>query len=840
MDFVVIDTEGKRQLREIAIINSQGQLIYEAFTAEHPDNYYKSNKKQPLKHIIGEFCNFTQDKILVFHNAEHDIKVLRRSFKQVNLPWRNFKNIQCTYLLAREYFPNFYSYSLEHLAQKLDLKVDRRYFNSRQAHTARYDAQFTYQLYLVIKNVMNKNMTVTINPFSSSRVDNPFQEHPDNTNIYHNQYKTLESIIDDIKCDKRNHQSQGAVVIGEPGTGKTHLIMRLARERLQHNRLLFIPCPNDAHTVKYHTYSCILESLNKKIPDTNFNQLEYLLAYSFVQIISTVQNPSQQILSIIEKTKNNPLALYELLGKEGSQNKRKNWDKIEQVTNIWWSNKYGTAGYAPEILKGIVKFCRYTKPHLKQLVKRWLAAEELEPEELDKIGLKGWTEETSKENFSLEAIALLGKLSLLSEPLIIVFDQLEMLGLEHNKDILFNFGESVKEIFTQVPNSLIILNLFPDRWRHFQQVFDGSIIDRISQQQVILETPTETEMKAILALKTKEAGATLESLFTETELQDIVTAQKSIRAVLNRAADYYRYKFKNIPIPARETANYDIIESNLSQSEIIDRLTKVEDQYQKIEQFLNKITQALAIFAPPTEDNIANVLASINTEEKHQNNNQIKHNNSAKATNLKPPQAQLSSSPFLEPETLESKVIKYIQARQQTLEKEYSEEEIILDEKDSGKLKDIIKIFSEITDLKTDILPSKRVLPPHIVISNKNICIGFLSSAKGSSFTSRIQNYNEFVAHDETIKFKLLRDVRSSIIKSNTVGAKEIAKLKNTKNGQFLEMNRENRITFELIYQLISDIYNQDLDINLDTELIPALKIIADYFQDYWLIESIK
>ena len=355
-----------------------------------------------------------------------------------------------------------------------------------------------------------------------------------------------------------------------------------------------------------------------------------------------------------------------------------------------------------------------------------------------------------------------------------------------------------------------------------------------------MNPPTETEINAILELKTKEAGTTLESLFTKTELQDIVTPQKSIRAVLNRAADYYRYKFKNIPIPARETTTYDIIESNLSQAEIITRLTKVETQYKQLEQLVNKITEDFARFARPTEDNIANILASINTEEEHQNNNQIKRSNSATVANLELPQTTQSSSPFPEPETLESKIIKHIQERQQILEKEYSDEKIILDEKDIGQLKDIIKVFAQLADLTTDILRSKRALPPHIVISNKNICIGFLSSAKGSSFTSRIQNYNEFVAQDEIIQFKLLRDIRSSVIKSNTVGAKEIAKLKNTKNGQFLEMNRENRITFELIYQLISDIYNQDLDVDLDTELKPALKIIADYFQDYWLIESIK
>ena len=241
LDFVVIDTEGTRQLREIAIINSQGELMYEAFNAEHPDNceLYASDRvveRKPLKDILSNFTKIIQDKTIVFHHAAHDLAVLKDSFKKANLTWKYLKNIRCTYAMAQKHFPNRYSHSLEHLAKQLNLKVDNCYFNPRQAHTARYDAHFTYQLYLNLIKIMNPSTPVTINPFSSSRVDNPFQNHPDNPELYRPQYTILESIIDDIKYD-RNHQSKGVVVIGEPGTGKTHLIMRLARKRLQHNRL---------------------------------------------------------------------------------------------------------------------------------------------------------------------------------------------------------------------------------------------------------------------------------------------------------------------------------------------------------------------------------------------------------------------------------------------------------------------------------------------------------------------------------------------------------------------------------------------------------------------------
>lgn len=134
--------------------------------------------------------------------------------------------------------------------------------------------------------------------------------------------------------------------------------------------------------------------------------------------------------------------------------------------------------------------------------------------------------------------------------MIIVFDQLEALGLTHNHNILLNFGEAVKEIFTHVPNSLIILNLFPERWQQFREVFDGSIVDRISQTTVRLERPNRRELKQILErkLETLELNLELDSLFQSEAMNDILE-QPSIRAVINRAADYYRYRVQGIPLP---------------------------------------------------------------------------------------------------------------------------------------------------------------------------------------------------------------------------------------------------------------------------------------------------
>ena len=807
MDFIVIDTEGRRELREIAIVDRYGKLIYEAFNRQYAD-YIQQETYKPLELILAEFKAIAANKTLVFHNAKHDLEVLQKSFTKANLTPPHYQQVYCTYRQAKKSL-NLANYSLEYLSKKLNLKVDRQYFVRQQAHVARYDARFTYQLYLYLQRM---NLAPSINPFGSSRVDNPFQTHPDNTSIYHAQYTTLESTLDDIKYDP-NHQSKGAVIIGQPGTGKTHLIMRLAQQRLKQNRLLFIPCPNDAKTIKYHTYSSILESLNKPIPDTGFNQLEYFLANTFVGIIKSTSADTQRIQAILNRIQDNPLKLYEILGGEGTQNRRDNWDYIEKFISNWWFQEYGAVGYAPEIIKGIVKFCRYSDLNYKQLIKKWLAADELEPEELDKIGLSSWQSEISKEDFSLDAIAVLGKLSLLHEPLIIVFDQLEMLGLEHNRAILLNFGEAVKEIFTRVPHSLIIFNLFPDRWQQLQQIFDGSIIDRLSQYQVYLEPPTPEEIKQILQLKAEAVNSDLAILFTDDELQQIIGDNNSIRRILNNASEYFRYKYKNVPLPQRQPS---IVEDISSQSAIITRLDRLESQQNRLEQLLTNIAQAFSSFTslPPNTQ-------IVSPEE-----------NSHTASQSNP-------SPLNLTKTLKAKVQDYLSTQREILEREYNESEILLDEKDAGKLQEIIIACQQIAELETDILPSKRVFPPHRLIVNKNLCIAFLSSCKGSKFTSRIQNFNEAIATKEQTKFILWRDVRSDRIQAKTVGSREIDKLNNTKNGEYKIFNRQNRIIFELLYKFVSDIHNQDLDINIATEFKPALEIAIEQLKDYWLIQEL-
>ena len=111
-DFIVVDTEGTAKLSEIAIINSQGQLIYEAFVKDELNvETFKFNAKLPVE-ILTDLVKLAQSKLIICHYAHHDIEVLKNSFSQAKLTWPNLR-FSCTFELAKALFKNLTSYSLE-------------------------------------------------------------------------------------------------------------------------------------------------------------------------------------------------------------------------------------------------------------------------------------------------------------------------------------------------------------------------------------------------------------------------------------------------------------------------------------------------------------------------------------------------------------------------------------------------------------------------------------------------------------------------------------------------------------------------------------------------------
>lgn len=804
--FIILDTEGRDIVNEIAMLDAQGNLLFEGFVQGHEAGH----DLYPLAELLQRFIACAAKKKIVCHYAEHDEQVLRRSFATAGLTWPGCSFI-CTWEAAKSSFPGLASYSLEYLSKSLHLKVKQRYFNTEAAHSARYDALFTFQLYRKMKIYNNKKRGTFSNPFSNTRVDSPFQRHTDLDDIHNDAFVRLTNLLDEIKADS-NQQSQGAVVLGVAGNGKTHLMMRLAQRTLKVNRLFFVRQPNHEKAVFYHIYSRILESFIEPIPDTEYSQLEYLLGCSFAKIvIKTLKNqakPSKKGLEVLQSLSQDPLNIYNVLSKQGAKTKRNNWDYIERQTLEWWQKEYGFSDYACKIVTGLIRYCRYSDPKKKELVRRWLAGHQLLESEIQAVRLHNWQEELSqeefvlekevsqeecvlekelsREEFALQAMVVFGKLSVEDEPLIIVFDQLE--GLKYNEKLLVCFGEAVKEMFTHVPNCLMLFNLFPDRWRYFQQIFDTSVTERMGQHQIPLETPSKEVMKKMLDLKLAEVELDHASLFEPDELE-VILSYHSIRGVLNCAADYYRYKVDDVPLPTN-TLGFEA----------------------RVDRTLQELRQEIAVLR------------------KHVG---LTKTDKPDGTTLNPGLPEVDN---------------YIKQKKEQLSTAYTGKHIISDTDDLGKLRLILEAVRPQYGFQLEYLRlGKRKLPEHVVIDHQHnkerkeqgdrpekAVVAFLH-ADASSFASRIKNFNQLVVQHKEIGFALFRDNREPKIKSK-VSKGEVEKLNNTKNGCFIYMDRAQRIHFELVHQIISDVQNHDLDAELD-QVMPLLEEIIG--KDFWLFRAI-
>lgn len=625
-----------------------------------------------------------------------------------------------------------------------------------------------------MKNIIRKK---NINPFGVSRVDNPFQDHVDLKTLFNNQFTRLKSIIDEISDDK-NHQSRGVILAGEPGSGKTHLIMRLAKALINSNRILFIRQPNNPDAIFYHIYARIVESLIQKVPETPYTQIEYLLAKSFSKIfiddVLKQKTPLPKMLAMKKMLEKDHLNLLRRLGSADNDEKRlKNWRAIEKRTLEWWGSTHGW-GIGAAVVRALVKYCSYPDFSRREIVRKWLIGLELSKYEIRKTGLENRDEKISTEEFALEAITVLGKLSIQDEPLILVFDQLE--GLKYNEELLMKFGENIKELFTHIPNCLIIFNFFPDRWEEYSNIFDESIVQRMSKDMIALNTPSKKEMMDLLNFRAKTYNINIGKYLSREDFI-IILKGTSIRNVLNNASDYYKFKKEGIPLPQK------IINPVGFDSKLVEEIEKLKQQISWISEYLNLETLS-------------------DSEQKEM-----------------------------------TQIRKILKDYEEKATNDYEKYLIINDSDDIGKINIIVKTLMEENLLDTSkTRMGRKKLPEHTMIkdiNNKDIVIGFLH-IDGKSFSSRIKNFNSVVWENPNTLFYIYRDKRAPVIHSKK-SLNEIKWLNSSDNGNLKTLSKIDRIQFEVVYKIITDIQNRELEINIES----AIKVIKHSYNDFWLLKLI-
>ncbi len=737
MDFLVIDTEGAPILREVAVVDSHGELLLELYTPEQADSYHSSDLVRPLPDLLKELRFLLRGRRLVAHNASHDSAVLRASFEACGLT-PPVLDWHCTVAIAQALHPALESYALAALCDQLG--VGSEPFSRDAAHQAAYDARFTYLLYRHLqRDQLSRRLSAEANPFSSSRVDTPFQSFSDDRLVNQAPFQRLAAVLQSVAADA-NRQSQGAVLIGDPGAGKTHLVMRLAQEVLQSNRLLFIRQPTQATSVLFHIYSRTLESLVEQVGDGPHSQLDLLLIRSIRGIFAKADVSTERDREILAALEAEDLSR---LGQEGSDARRQRWERIEVVLLRWWADHHGAAGFGRQILQGLLRFCRYIEPRRRESCRRWLATGEHEPVDRELEGLSPWNEEQLREEFSLQALRVIGLLCCLDQPLILVFDQLEGLWLEGNRPVLLRFGEVIKELFTHVPHALVLVTLFPDRWQQFQNDFDGSITGRVAQHVIQLEQPRPDQIEEILDLRLQLLGASARALFSSEEITAIAR-QSSIRSCINRAGAVFEHRVRGVPLPppppSAAVASHAADGLALNQ-----RLLLLEQQMGQILQRLDRLGGTA--IEPEREPETIKIMTADFPE-------------------------PASDHPSIGNDDLsahEGLFLRYRTSILDTLIQRWERSQIVDESDDAGKLRQICTGYQQIRPLKigTLRLGNKRV-PDNVLVEGTGPprCIAFLHVTHANSITARLGNLNQLVMRHRQTQFILMRDGFAPVIRS--------------------------------------------------------------------------
>lgn len=342
-------------------------------------------------------------------------------------------------------------------------------------------------------------------PAFFDRVNTPWDQVPDLQDYNHSAYVRIVRALKDLarsSSAQTGSNSQGVLILGEAGTGKTHLLMRVARNLSETNHILFIRKPNNEEAVAQHIWANVVSSLAKTIPTKTGqrSQLDDLLAHVFSKVLILAfeqdirdDKDADQKRRWVTRLQEDPYNLFNMLG-EGER-RQDNLDRIRKRTLKFL--QFNQPDVDQTIARVLITYCFVVREDRKRVLLTWLAGQDVDETEAKDLGLPpSWVtlDETSsdastqqqREEQALRAIRTVGILSTYYQPLILAFDQLE--GLRDQPRITHKWGDAVREIFTMAPNFLVITCIFPSLWETwFSPTLDQSVSERIAQQVVTLD-----------------------------------------------------------------------------------------------------------------------------------------------------------------------------------------------------------------------------------------------------------------------------------------------------------------------------------------------------------------
>ncbi|MBF0508841.1 MAG: hypothetical protein HQK57_07945 [Deltaproteobacteria bacterium] len=322
------------------------------------------------------------------------------------------------------------------------------------------------------------------NPFATNAIGDPRREvHlPDVRAINEKVSSPLVNLLHQIG----RTPVMAALVLGEAGFGKTHLIRRLISEEDRNFVFAYVHPMKDHHRM----YSTLLAAVTRALagpvsgyPEpgpTHFHLMAAQIIKAAFDDYIKGRRPGKAVTRLLAEAAGNPLILLKLPGVTGQ------WAGLLAETEEFISRRQLLDNRISHLtLRSIL----YLVDRPKRAAGRmWLSGEIPDDDHCRILGLTirdGDLTSEAQEARAGEILKTIGRLLAWHQPLILCFDQLENLDTEK---LVKGFGLLINDLVNQTENILPVGFVRPDTWNNvFTALLDRAPLERLKSNVYVLQ-----------------------------------------------------------------------------------------------------------------------------------------------------------------------------------------------------------------------------------------------------------------------------------------------------------------------------------------------------------------
>ncbi len=292
--------------------------------------------------------------------------------------------------------------------------------------------------------------------------------------------KTIETSIAELRScadrDPSELRSGSLVLLGPPGTGKTHLFSRVRKSCGP--RAIFVhvrPLLHGGITANY-----VLREAMRQLAQPSFGRTEWQADVLVGSLIARFEGRNSSFPGA-------HLSAFREMDQELQQS------RLEALSE----KLFATFPDLDDVFVERLLALPFSAPRQRRALLCWLGGEECDPSQLARIGAAS----SMAPSNAIRALRTLGSLAALSSPLVIVFDQLEnLIQRDATEERVTQYGHLIAELVDSTRGMLLVQMALDSEWEQgILPRLNASQKSRVGMKKTSLSLPTEAQARALLA-----------------------------------------------------------------------------------------------------------------------------------------------------------------------------------------------------------------------------------------------------------------------------------------------------------------------------------------------------